>query len=153
MNLYDTILSDLKKAMLAKDKDLTQVLRSVKAALLEKEISERKGGEAKLSEEQVVQVLMKAAKQRKDSIAQYSNAGRDDLVAVEQKELDIIKSYLPKMMSEKEITDIVNEVISSVGATSPQDMGKVMGAVMPKLKGKADGALVNKIVKEKLTKA
>ena len=153
MSLYDTILSDLKKAMLAKDKDLTQVLRSLKAALLEKEISERKGGEAKLSEEQVTQVLIKAAKQRKDSIEQYSEAGRDDLVAVEQKELDIIDSYLPKMMSEKEISDIVDQVLSETGASSPQDMGKVMGAIMPKVKGKADGSLVNKIVSEKLSNA
>lgn len=153
MSLYETILADLKKAMLAKDKDRTQVLRSIKAALLEKEISERKGGEAKLSEEQVVQVLMKAAKQRKDSISQFSDAGRDDLVATEQKELEVIESYLPKMMSEKEISDIVDSVIVSVGATSLQDMGKIMGAVMPKVKGKADGALVNKIVKEKLSKA
>ncbi len=139
--------------MLAKDKDLTQVLRSLKAALLEKEISERKGGEAKLSEEQVTQVLMKAAKQRKDSIEQYSNAGRDDLVAVEQKELEIIDSYLPKMMSEKEISSIVDEVMAETGASSPQDMGKVMGAIMPKVKGKADGSLVNKIVREKLSNA
>lgn len=153
MSLYDSILSDLKKAMLSKDKDLTQVLRSLKAALLEKEISERKGGEAKLSEEQVTQVLMKAAKQRKDSIQQYSEAGRDDLVAVEQKELEIIESYLPKMMSENEIAEIVDEVLAQVGASSPQDMGKVMGAIMPKVKGKADGSLVNKIVREKLTKA
>ncbi len=153
MSLYDTILSDLKKAMLAKDKDLTQVLRSLKAALLEKEISERKGGEAKLSEEQVTQVLMKAAKQRKDSIEQYSNAGRNDLVAVEQKEFEIIDSYLPKMMSEKEISDIVDQVMAETGASSPQDMGKIMGAIMPKVKGKADGSLVNKIVREKLTNA
>lgn len=153
MSLYDKILSDLKNAMLAKDKDLTQVLRSLKAALLEKEISERKGGEAKLSEEQVTQVLMKAAKQRKDSIEQYSNAGRDDLVAVEQKELEIIDSYLPKMMSEKEISSIVDEVMAETGASSPQDMGKVMGAIMPKVKGKADGSLVNKIVREKLSNA
>ena len=153
MSLYETLLSDLKKAMLAKDKDLTQVLRSIKAALLEKEISERKGGEAKLTEEQVVQVLMKSAKQRKDSIEQYQNAGRDDLVSVEQKELEIIESYLPKMMSEEELSIIVDKIILDIGASSPQDMGKVMGAIMPKVKGKADGALVNKIVKEKLTNA
>lgn len=151
MSLYEQILADLKKAMLAKDKDLTQVLRSMKAALLEKEISERKGGEAKLSEEQVVQVLMKAAKQRKDSIEQYDAAGRTDLSETEKKELAIIESYLPKMMSKEEVASIVDDVISNTGAKSMQDMGKVMGAIMPRVKGKADGSLVNQIVKEKLS--
>lgn len=93
---------------------------------------------------------MKAAKQRKDSLSQYENAGREDLASVERYELSIIEAYLPKMMSEAEIKDIVTQTASKVGASAPGDMGKLMGALMPKVKGKADGALVNKIVKEHL---
>lgn len=150
MGIYDNLLSDLKKAMLARDNDRVRVLRSLKAALLEKEISERVGGEAKLNEKQVVQVFIKAAKQRRDSIQQFEIHGRMDLANAEKEELEVIESYLPKMMSEAEITSVVDETISAVGASSTQDMGKVMGAIMPKVKGKADGSLVNRIVKERL---
>lgn len=150
MGIYDNLLTDLKKAMLAKDNDRVRVLRSLKAALLEKEISERVGGQAKLSEEQVIQVLMKSAKQRRDSIEQFEEHGRMDLANAEKEELEVIESYLPKMMDEGEITSVADEIIKTVGATSPQDMGKVMGAIMPKVKGKADGALVSRIVKERL---
>lgn len=150
MGIYDDLLSDLKKAMLARDNDRVRVLRSIKAALLEKEISERVGGQAKLSEEQVVQVLMKSAKQRRESIEQFEEHGRLDLANAEKEELEVIESYLPKMMNEDEITSVADETIKTVGATSPQDMGKVMGAIMPKVKGKADGALVSRIVKERL---
>jgi len=151
MSLYDTILSDLKNAMKAKEKDRLRVLRSLKAALLEKEISERKGGQAKLTDEQIVQVLTKAAKQRKESIEQFERAGRDDLVENEKVELAIIEEYLPEMMSEDKVAELIDEVIAQVGASSPQDMGKVMGAIMPKVKGKADGSMVNKIVRQKLS--
>ncbi|HKJ46428.1 MAG TPA: GatB/YqeY domain-containing protein [Balneolales bacterium] len=151
MSLYDTILSDLKNAMKAKEKDRLRVLRSLKAALLEKEISERKGGQAKLTDEQIVQVLTKAAKQRKESIEQFERAGRDDLVENEKVELAIIEEYLPEMMSEDKVAELIDEVIAQVGASSPQDMGKVMGVIMPKVKGKADGSMVNKIVRQKLS--
>jgi len=151
MSLYDTILSDLKNAMKAKGKDRLRVLRSLKAALLEKEISERKGGQAKLTDEQIVQVLTKAAKQRKESIEQFERAGRDDLVENEKVELAIIEEYLPEMMSEDKVAELIDEVIAQVGASSPQDMGKVMGVIMPKVKGKADGSMVNKIVRQKLS--
>ena len=96
-----------------------------------------------------VSVITKEAKQRKDSIEQFENASRFDLSEKEKYELSVIETYLPKLMSEDEITKIVNEVIESVGATGPSDMGKVMGKLMPKVKGKADGGLVNKIVKSK----
>ncbi|MDG5766989.1 GatB/YqeY domain-containing protein [Balneolales bacterium ANBcel1] len=148
---YETILSDLKTAMKSKDSERLQVLRSLKSKLLEKEISERKGDEVKLSEEQVREVLMKAAKQRKDSIAQYRDASRNDLAETEEKELEIIESYLPEMLSENEIRSIAMETIKEFGADSTAEMGKVMGALMPKVKGKADGALVNRVVRELLT--
>jgi len=151
MSIYDSILSDLKDAMKSKDKDRTRVLRSLKAALLEKEISERKGGEAKLNDDQIIQVLTKAAKQRKESIEQFENAGRDELADNEKKELKVIEEYLPEMMSEEELTKLVDATIAQVNATSVQDMGKVMGAIMPKVRGKADGSMVNKLVRQKLS--
>ncbi len=151
MSTYQTILDDLKKAMKEKDQQRLSVLRSLKSAIFEKEVSERKGGKAELSEEDVINVIMKAAKQRKDSIEQYEEAGRKDLADVEQQELEIIESYMPEMLSEDEIARLVNEVIEETGAAGPQDMGKVMGKLMPKVKGKADGSVVNSIVKQKLS--
>lgn len=150
MSIKEAILADLKTAMKQKDKDRLRVLRSLKAKLLEKEISGRKGGEGSLSDEQVVEVLMKAAKQRKESIEQFEKGGRDDLVEQEKEELVIIDTYLPKMLTEDEIRDIVREKISEMGAESMADMDKVMGAVMPRLKGKAEGAIISRVVKEEL---
>lgn len=147
----DQILSDIKTAMKAKDQDRLRVLRSLKAALLEKEISKREGGSAELSEEDVVQVLQKAAKQRKDSITQYREGDREDLAEAEEKELEIIESYLPEMMDEEEIRSVAKEVIDQTGAENMSDMGKVMGQIMPKVKGKADGSLVNKVVRDLLS--
>lgn len=150
MGLYQTILSDLKQAMLNKEQERLLVLRSLKAALLEKEIAERKGERVDLSEEQVTQVLQKAAKQRKDSIDQFAAAGRTDLVDKEKMELQIIASYLPQQMGEDELSPIIEAKIQALGASGPQDIGKVMGVLMSELRGKADGSLINKIVKQKL---
>ncbi len=152
MSIKDQILNDLKTAMKAKDKDRLQVLRSLKAKFLEKEIEERSGGESNLSEDQYISVLMKAAKQRKESITQFEDGDRADLAEAEKKELAIIEEYLPKMMSEEEVRDVVSKKINELGASGPQDMGKVMGPVMGMLKGKADGGLVSKVVKEELNK-
>lgn len=151
MGLYQQILDDMKASMLSKDQDRTLVLRSLKSAIMKKEISVRQGGTATLSEEDVADVLRKEAKQRKDSIEQFENAGRTDLSEKEAYELTVIESYLPKMLSEQEVAAIVDEVIAAVGASSPADMGKVMGQLMPKVKGKADGGLVNKLVKARLS--
>lgn len=151
MSLKNRILDDLKSAMKAKEADKLNVLRSLKAKLLEKEISERKGGEASLSDEQVVEVLMKAAKQRKESIDQFEEGGRDDLADKEKFELEIIETYLPEMMDEDEIREAVQEQIDKMGATDMSDMGKVMGALMGRLKGQAEGATISKIVKEELS--
>ncbi len=151
MSIQDQILSDLKEAMKNKEKDRLKVLRSLKSKLLEREISERKGGEASLSDEQVTEVLMKAAKQRKESIEQFQEGGRDDLVASEEQELQIIESYLPEMLSEEEIRDIARQKIEQLGAENMADMGKVMGAMMSELKGQAEGSLVSKVVKEELS--
>ncbi len=144
-------MADLTQAMKDKDQDKLKVLRSLKAKLLEREISERKEGEATLSDEQTIEVLMKAAKQRKESIEQFEEGGREDLVASEEAELEIINSYLPKMLSEEEVRDIAREKIEALGAENMADMGKVMGAMMQELKGKAEGSLVSKVVKEELS--
>jgi len=151
MALKDQIMSDLKQAMKNKDKDRLRVLRSLKAGLLEKEISERKGGEASLSDEQAAEVLMKAAKQRRESIDQFESGSRSDLADAEKKELEIIESYLPEMLEENEIREIAREKIEELGAESMADMGQVMGVLMQQLKGKAEGAVVSKVVKQELS--
>jgi uncharacterized protein YqeY len=146
--VYNTLMADMKEAMKARDAVKTAVLRSLKTALTEKEIAARTdGSRTELSDEAVIQVLMKSAKQRKDSITQFENAGRTDLADIEKAELAVIESYLPNMMSEDEIRAIATEVIAAVGAKGPADMGKVMGGLMPRVKGKADGGLVNAVVK------
>ncbi len=150
MTIQEQIVSDIKEAMKAKEKDRLQVLRSLKAKLMEKEISERKDGEAKLTDEQAIEVLMKAAKQRKESIEQFEEGGREDLAENEKAELEIIEAYLPEMMDEEEVRKVVKEKIEALGASGMQDMGKIMGPLMGQLKGKADGSLVSKIVKEEL---
>jgi uncharacterized protein YqeY len=150
MSVKDQIFSDLKEAMKAKDADKLRVLRSLKAKMMEAEIAERKGGEASISDEKAIQVLTKAAKQRKESIEQFEKGGREDLAANEKVELEIIEAYLPEMMSEDEVRKIVKDRIAAVGAAGPQDMGKVMGPLMGQLRGKADGSLVSQLVKEEL---
>ena len=150
MSLKDQIFSDLKEAMKSKEQDKLRVLRSLKAKMMEKEIAERSGGEATLTDEQALQVLTKAAKQRKESIDQFVQGGREDLAENERVELAIIEAYLPEMMSEEEVRAIVKQKIQAMGANGPQDMGKVMGPLMGQLKGKADGSLVSRLVKEEL---
>ena len=151
MDIKETILEDLKKAMKAKDADKLRVLRSLKSKLLEKEISIRSGGEGDITDEQAIEVLMKAAKQRRESIDQFEKGGREDLAETEQAELEVIESYLPQMMDDDEIRKEVKAFIDQTGASGLADMGKVMGAMMGRLKGKADGSDVSRIVKEELS--
>lgn len=141
---------DLKKSMLAKDTERTSVLRMVLSAVNYYEI--QKGGAGyEATAEDVLYVIQKEVKMRRDSIEQFMIAGREDLVAKETKEMAILEAYLPSQMSEEDIRMLVKEAIMQTGASSPQDMGKVMGFLMPKTKGKADGGLVSKIVKEELS--
>mgnify|MGYP000209315572 FL=1 len=151
MAIKDQIMADLKQAMKDKEQDKLRVLRSLKSKLLEREISERKDGEGELSDEQTIEVLMKAAKQRKESIEQFEKGDRSDLADAEKDELEIINSYLPKMLSEEEVRDIAKEKIEEMGAEDMSDMGQVMGALMQELKGKAEGSVVSKVVKEELS--
>ena|SRR3989344_8298416 len=141
---------ELKQSMLAKNELKTSVLRMVLSAINYYEI--QKGGAGyEATDEDVLTVIQKEAKQHNDSIEQFKNAGRQDLVDKETKELEILKQYMPEQMNEEEIKKLVEETISQTGAKGMQDIGKVMTALMPKLEGKADGGLVSKIVKEKLS--
>lgn len=141
---------ELKKAMLDRDSERTSTLRMVISALGYYEIN-KGGANYDATEEDVEAVLQKEVKQRRDSIEQFKAGGRNDLVEKETKEVEMLSQFLPKQMDESEIKAIVTETIQATGATSMQDIGKVMGALMPKVKGKADGGLVNKIVRESLT--
>ena len=150
MSLKERLTDNIKTAMKAKDKIRLETIRSLKKAVLEKEVSVRPSGQETLTEEQELDILAQQAKQRRDSIAQYRSAGRDDLADKEAQELSIIEEYLPRQLSPEELSTILDETIAKVGATSPKDMGKVMGMVMKQLKGKADGKQVQEMVKEKL---
>ncbi len=141
---------ELKNSMLAKDEIKTSVLRMLLSAINYYEI--QKGGAGyEASEEDVLSVIQKEVKQHNDSIEQFKNAGRQDLVDKETKELEILKKYMPEQMNEEEVKKIVIETINEIKPAGIQDMGKIMGALMPKFKGKADGNLVSKIVKESLS--
>lgn len=141
---------ELKQSMLAKTADKTSVLRMLISAIGYYEI--QKGGAGyEATEEDVMTIIQREVKQRKDSIDQFSKARRQDLVDKETAELKMLEEYLPEQMSEEDIRAIVKQTIEQTGASSMQDIGKVMGTLMPKIKGKADGGLVNKIVREKLS--
>lgn len=140
----------LKESMLAKNELKTSVLRMLLSAINYYEI--QKGGAGYVaSEEDVLSVIGSQAKQRKDSIAEYEKAQRQELVEKEKDELEILQEYLPKQMSEEEVISLVSEAVAQTGATAMNDMGKVMGALGPKLKGKADMGMVSSLVRQKLT--
>lgn len=149
MSLKKQIESDIKQAMLAKDKDKLRALRAIKSLILLAETD--KGAAAELSEDQEMQILTKAVKQRKDSLEVYQQQGREDLAAVEKAELDIIEEYLPKQLTEDELRAELEKIIAETGATSPKEMGKVMGVATKALAGKADGKAISSMVKQLLT--
>lgn len=152
MSLREQIDNDIKSAMKAKDKIRLETVRSIKKLILEKEVEARATtGEATLTTEQELQLLSQLAKQRRDAIEQYGKAGREDLAAQEAAELAVIEEYLPQQLTAEEVKAIVLEVIAAVGATSPKDMGKVMGPIMQRVKGQADGKLVQDLVKQSLS--
>lgn len=150
MSLKDRITEEIKTAMKAQDKVRLETLRGIKKVLLEKEVSVRPSGQTELTEEQEIEALSQIAKQRRDSIEQYTNANRVDLADQEANELAIIETFLPAQLSDEEIESAIAKIIADVGATSAKDMGKVMGPVMQQMKGKADGKKVQAIVKAKL---
>jgi uncharacterized protein len=148
MSLLERLNDDMKQAMKSKEKDKLSVIRMMKASLQNEAI---KLGKKELSEEEELTVLSREVKQRKDSLQEFEKAGREDLVEKIRTELQYVEVYLPKQLSEEELSEIVKETISETGATSKADMGKVMAAIMPKVKGKADGSLVNKLVQQHLS--
>lgn len=148
MSLLNRLNDDMKQAMKNKEKEKLSVIRMLKAALQNEAI---KFGKQELSEDEELTVLSREVKQRKDSLQEFTKAGRDDLAEKIQTELTYVEIYMPKQLSEEEISAIVQETMAEVGASSKADMGKVMGAIMPKVKGKADGALVNKLVLQHLS--
>lgn len=149
MNLKEKINSDIKDAMRSGDTVRRDTLRFLDSAIKNTEI-EKKKKEAGLSDEEVLEVVARSVKQRNDSIQQYTDGGRPELADKEKAELEILKEYMPKQLSEDEIRKVVKEIISDAGTVSASDMGKIMGQAMGKLKGKADGNAVKKVVGEEL---
>ncbi|MBT9315099.1 GatB/YqeY domain-containing protein [Leptothoe spongobia] len=150
MSLKDRISDEIKAAMKARDKIRLETLRSIKKVIIEKESEVRPHGQDALTPEQEVEIVTQLAKQRKDSIEQYNNAGREDRAEKEAQELAILQEYLPAQMSDDEVEAVIDELIAKTGASGPRDMGKVMGPAMKQMKGKADGAKVQAFVKAKL---
>jgi len=149
MSLKDQINADIKAAMLAKEKEKLTALRSIKSMILLAETE--KGAGEDISEDTEMKLLMKAAKQRKDSVDLFREQGRDDLADKEQGELDIISQYLPKQLSEDALKVELQKIIGQVGASGPQDMGKVMGMASKALAGKSDGKTISAMVKTLLS--
>ncbi len=146
MRLKQQIDGDIKSAMLAKNKEELTALRSIKSLILLAETE--KGVSAEISQETESKLLMKAAKQRKESAEIFQREGRDELAQKELLELEVISRYLPKQLSENEVTAEVKKIIELVGAKGPQDMGKVMGTATKQLAGKADGKMISEVVKK-----
>ena len=148
MSLKQQIDNDIKKAMLEKNKDELTALRSIKSLILLAETE--KGGSDTLAGDIENKLLMKAAKQRKESAEIFQKENREDLAKKELVELEVISRYLPKQLSEEEVSAEVKKIIEQVGAKTPQDMGKVMGVATKQLAGKADGKLISDLVKKLL---
>ncbi len=145
--LKDRINEDTKAAMKARDKGRLAVLRLIGAAIKQREVDSR----TELDDAGVLAVLEKMVKQRRDSIAQYEKAGRDDLRQQEEYELTVIQEYLPQPLSEAEIAELVDAAVTEAGAASVKDMGKVMGLLKPRLAGRADMGQVSRLVRERLS--
>lgn len=146
-SLKERIQDDMKAAMRAKEKARLAVIRLTLAAIKQKEIDEQ----ISLSDEQVLAVLEKMVKQRRDSIKQYEDAGRQELADQEQSEIVILQDYLPEQMDATEVEAIIAEIVANTGASGPQDMGKVMGALKPRIQGRADMGQASQLVKAKLS--
>ena len=141
------LTSDMKSSMKSGDKHRLGVVRLMLAALKQVEVDER----IELDDARIVAILDKMTKQRRESISQYSKAGREDLVAVEQAEIEIIQEYLPAALSDAEINALVEQTIAATGAESIKDMGKLMGALKPQLQGRADMGKVSQLIKSRLS--
>lgn len=152
MNLKQKIQNDLKEAMKAGEAMRRDTLRMLDSSIKNAEI-EKKKRETGLNEEEIIEVISRAVKQRQDSIKQFMDGGREELAEKEREELAVLVAYMPEQLSEDALRQIIRESIAEIGADSAADMGKVMGAVMIKVKGKADGNRVREIVAEEICKA
>ena len=146
MTLKETLQDDLKKAMRSGDVMRRSVIRMLRSEIHNREIESR----SELDDAATIQLMGRQAQQRRDSIEAFERAERDDLVEKEQAELAVIMEYLPEQLTSEELLEIVRGAVEQVGASGPQDMGKVMGAVMPKVRGRAEGREVNRIASELL---
>jgi uncharacterized protein YqeY len=145
--LFNKLQEEMKAAMKSGDKDKLSTIRMLISEIKKVQIDSKK----ELSDEEIISIMQKYIKQRKEAYAQYEQAGRKDLAEKELKEIEIVQQFLPPPLSEEELIKIVEETIQEVGASSIKDMGKVVKAVMDKVKGRAEGSLISKIVKEKLS--
>lgn len=150
MSLETTINNDIKTAMLAKNAGALQALRAVKAAILLAKTAE--GAKETLNEDEEIKLLQKLVKQRKDSLEIFEQQNRPELAAKEKEEIDVIEKYLPAQLPADELKEVIAKIIADTGASSPADMGKVMGVASKQLAGKADGKAISAIVKELLAK-
>lgn len=148
MNLFDKVSGDIKTAMLARDKVRLEALRGIKKEFLEAKTA--KGGDGELSDDAALKILAKMVKQRKESASIYTEQNREDLAGEELAQAAIIEEYLPKQLSEEELTAALKEIIARVGATSAREMGKVMGTATKELAGKAEGKAISAKVRELL---
>ena len=147
MSIKQTISEDMKTFMRAKDTARLGAVRLLQASIKQKEIDDR----VELTDDQVLSVIQKMLKQRKDSIEAYQKADRQDLIDQEQLEIDVLSKYMPEPLTDDEVSKIIDKVISEVNATDMKDMGKVVGVLKSKISGRADIGQVSKIVREKLT--
>lgn len=148
MNLFDKVSGDIKTAMLARDKVRLEALRGIKKEFLEAKTA--KGGDGELSDDAALKILAKMVKQRKESASIYTEQNREDLAGEELAQAAIIEEYLPKQLSDEELTAALKEIIARVGATSAKEMGKVMGTATKELAGKAEGKAISSKVRELL---
>ncbi len=146
MLLKEKLMNDLKEAMRSKDKLRKDVITLIRSDIKQIEVDKR----VELREEEIIEIISRQFKQRKDALEEFKKADRGDLVEQTEKEIHYLLQYLPEQLSTEEITRIVKETICEIGAQSLKDMGKVMAATISKVKGRADGKIVNKIVKEQL---
>ena len=146
MSLKERIQQDVTDAMRAREKERLATIRLITAAIKQREVDER----VELNDEQVLVVLDKMCKQRRESISQFEKAGRDDLIATENSELEIITPYLPEQLGEDEINALIDAALEETGATSVKDMGKVMGLLKPKLQGRTDMGAASALIRSKL---
>lgn len=150
MSLEQKIMTELKAAMIAKDEAALRSLRAVKAAILLAKTAE--GGSGELKEEEEIKILQKLVKQRKDSLEIFQQQNRADLAKKEEEEIAVIEKFLPKQLSTDELREAISRIITAVGASSPADMGKVMGAATKEFAGRADGKTISALVKELLAR-